>query len=167
MCVPWRRASNIAWRGASGAQRAAGQVVGGQQQGALRADGILQGANHGRRAAFHVAQAFQRGMDEQRVARLHAEPRQAGRQGGARHVALLPALAAGAGGAAPRFQRRVDGASGPPSIAQLQFQQVGIDAELGGPVQVSPAPVIAIDGKRTLTPPRTCAGPLVATVRRT
>src|SRR5450830_1388940 len=38
------------------------------------------------------------------------------------------------------------------SIACLQFQlqQIRIDAELGGPVQVGPCAVIAIDRKRTL-----------------
>src|SRR5450830_333283 len=53
-----------------------------------------------------------------------------------RHVSIAPLTA--------RFARS--------SIAflQLQFQQVRIDAELGGPVQVGPASVIAIDGKRTL-----------------
>src|SRR5476649_469198 len=36
------------------------------------------------------------------------------------------------------------------SIAYFQFQQIRIDAELGGPVQVSPGSVIAIDRKRAL-----------------
>ena len=107
------RVEHIVFHFTGGAHGAAGQIVGGQQQGALGADGVLQGADHRLRAPFHVAQAFQRRMDEQRVSLRDAQPRQAGGQSGARHVGRAVAHVPGAAGAAPRFQRGPGGVFGP------------------------------------------------------